>query len=232
VLVVWPVTKQDTCDGLREIAWEIGAESVVSLDTKGVYRFTGMPADKYLGVAETTAKSLNGDGLESFGISKQAAETLAVDAGTISKFYTRLEEESARIRGATWDILKEKIRPKVWVVLVGDDSKHVESTVIGLTQGRKTKVDIELLIDYLDDKKNEAIYLEEWRKRRTQVAFLMRTLDVRLLPLPPNAAVAAIRAFGTEKARERPLDRQEATTDRGLLALGENEAALAPIASL
>jgi hypothetical protein len=42
VLVIWPVTKPDTRDRLKEIAWETGAESIVPLDTRGVYTFTGL----------------------------------------------------------------------------------------------------------------------------------------------------------------------------------------------
>ena len=209
VLVIWPVTKLETRDRLREVAWETGAESIVPLDTKGVYTFTGLLPERYFDVAETTAKSLNGEGLESFGISRDTGMALAKEVDTISRFYTRLEEESSKRRTEVWDILKEKFRPKVWIVLVGDDSKYIDATVTGLSQGRKTKVDIELLIDYLDDKNNDAIYLEEWRKRRSQVAFLMRTLDVRLLPFPSNAAVAAVRAFGSEKARQRLLKKNE-----------------------
>lgn len=198
VLVVWPMTKGDTAKLLAESAWKIGADSVAAVDTKGLYNFVGLDKSKYYSVANITAQSLTGDGLEAFSLPQVRVQPILQEVDTIGAFYARLEQESAKIRNQTWDLLKERTRPRVWIILAGDEVDSVDLTVTGLTQGRKTRVDIELLIDYLDDRSNEAAYLSEWRKRRSDIAFLMRTLDVRLLSLPPNAALSAVRCFGTE----------------------------------
>jgi hypothetical protein len=92
--------------------------------------------------------------------------------------------------------LKNKVIPKVWILLPGDDAVEIDRTVKSLTQGLKNKIDVERFIATLDDPKNKSSYLNDWRKRRDKAAFLMRLLDVRLIPVYPNLSLAAVRAFG------------------------------------
>lgn len=56
-------------------------------------------------------------------------------------------------------------------------------------------------------------------KRRSQVAFLMRLLDVRLFELPPNVALAAVRAFGDDDLKA-PLTLKKASASSAGETLG------------
>lgn len=202
VLVIWPVTRPGTRDQLAAVAWSIGADSIVSIDTKGVYNFRGVPQEQYFEVADLTAKSLNGESLEGYGVSRDDGEKLARESETIGEYFHRLEAHASERRDKTWSVLQEKIRPRLWVVLPGDIGHLLDGTVSRLTQGRKYKIDVERLLEFLDDPTNESIYLQDWRRRRPDAAYLLRILDVRLVPLHAGAALAAIRGFGSESVRK------------------------------
>lgn len=222
VLVIWPVTRDRTREVLARVAWETGAESVVPLDTKGVYHFVGLPKERFPAVASITVSSLNGEALDGYGVSPATATRILEESETISQFYTKLEADVAARRQRTWQVLKEKVRPRVWVVVSGDDSQYIAGTVASLSQGRRARIDLELLLDFLDDKKNDAVYLEKWRQRRDDVGYLMRTLDVRLVTLPPSPALAAVRAFGSESLRER-LKKQTEPIDSAVDAVSRSQ---------
>ena len=203
VVVIWPVTKPETRDQLARIAWGVGADSVVPVDTRGVYKFEGVPREKYFEVADLTARSLNGESLEVYGVSRESGERLAAESTTIGSYFSRLETYASERQGKVWSILRERVRPRLWVVLPGDIGDMLDSTVARLTQGRKYRIDVERLLEFLDDASNESNYLQDWRRRRMDAAFLFRILDVRLVPLHPGAALAAIRGFGADSLRRR-----------------------------
>ncbi len=196
VVVIWPVTREATAHQLAEVAWRVGADSVAAIDTRGLYIFEGLPADAYIRVADLTVKSLNGDSLESFGVSAQEATSLSHDFEAIGTFYSALEALASAKRDEIWSVLKERVRPRVWILVGGDDAGYLEGVVAGLTQGRSSRVDLELVLDFLDDLDNESLYLQKWRSRRKNVGYILRTLDVRVFDLPPNVGLAAVRGFG------------------------------------
>jgi hypothetical protein len=55
----------------------------------------------------------------------------------------------------------------------------------------------------LDDPEADAAYLKEWKKRRNEIAYILRRLDVRLFEVPPNVALAAARAFGDPAVKQK-----------------------------
>lgn len=204
VVICWPLTSTDTASVISNTAWEVGRDSVVDVSTKGLYEFMGPPKETFLKIAELTTRSLKGDGLEVFGITPDIASPLIAESETIAEFYSRLETKAAEVTGRYKDLLKDKPIPSVWILVGGDDSRELNLTVASLTQGVKKFIDIDRVTNFLDDPKLDAAYLKEWKKRRSQVAFLMRLFDVRLFELPPNVALAAVRAFGDDELR-KPL---------------------------
>ena len=71
----------------------------------------------------------------------------------------------------------------------------------------------------MDNPESDAAYLKEWKKRRSQVAFLMQVLDVRLFELSPNVALAAVRAFGEDDIRA-PLTLKKASKNIAIETIG------------
>lgn len=201
VVICWPITDVPQAELLSRQAWEVGRDSVVDLN-KGLYRFAGPSKADFMRIADLTVRTLIGQSLEVFGISYNVAKQLAAQSETISEFYSRLEAKSADINGLYRDLLKERIVPNVWILVGGDDSKDLNLTIANLTQGTQNYVDIDQIISYLDHPDLDAAYLKDWKKRRDQVAFLLRMLDVRVFELPPNASLAAVRAFGDEDTRQ------------------------------
>lgn len=201
VVLCWPLTDELSAKIISEKAWNVGRDSVVDIDTKGLYIFQGLPKETYLKIADITTRSLKGDGLETFGITEALAAPLVSESETIAEFYSRLESKAAEITGRYRDLLKDKPIPGVWILVAGDDSRELNLTVASLTQGIGKAIDIDRITNFLDNPSLDAAYLKEWKKKRSQVAFLMRLLDVRLFELPPNVALAAARAFGDDELR-------------------------------
>lgn len=199
IVICWPLTDQNSAKIISETAWNVGRDSVVDIATKGLYLFQGLPKESYFQIAELTTRSLKGDGLEAFGVTESLAAPLVKESETIAEFYSRLEQEAAEITGRYKDLLKDKPIPSVWILVGGDDSRELNLTVASLTQGTGKAIDIDRITNFLDNPNRDAAYLKEWKKRRSQVAFLMRLLDVRLFELPPNVALAAVRAFGDDE---------------------------------
>ena len=201
ILLIWPITKDKTSKELARIAWDVGADSILAIDTRGIYEFNGLSKDRYIEVANLTAISLNGDGIEAYGVPINQALELVKQSDTLGLFYAEIENHSSKSRDHVWSVLKEKARTLVWILVAGDDGKYLDSAVKGLVQGRLSRVDIELVLDILDDENNKSIYIEKWRDRRDEAAYLLRSLDVRVIPLHCNVALAAVRAFGNESVR-------------------------------
>lgn len=197
VLVIWPITDTDSANLISTTAWTVGSDSIVDQVSRGQYHFTGLPKTAYFEVADITARSLNGgQGLEAFGLGSAIAQTMLQSSQTISQFFGYLEAKSQELNNAFGDTLKERRLPSVWILVAGDDTRELSLTVANLTQGTEKRIDIDRMINVLDASDSTTGYLGDWRKRRNEIAFLLRHLDVRLFELTPNVSVSAIRAFG------------------------------------
>ena len=219
VLIVWPITDQASAKFLASTAWDIGSDSLVDQSSKGIYEFSGLPKTDYFDVADITARSLNGgQGLEAFGLGEEVAKEMLPSSSTISQFYGHLEEKSQELNNKFGDTLKERRLPAVWVLVAGDNTRELSLTVANLTQGTEKRIDIDRMIAVLDAGDSGTGYLGDWRKRRHQIAFLLRHLDVRLFELTPNVAVSAIRAFG-EKTIQDHLNKKKDSAANSIRAL-------------
>jgi hypothetical protein len=195
-LVLWPITREAAANEIAQKAWETGRDSVTDQATRGIFRFNGLPKERYFEIADSTSRNLAGDPLDAFGITEDVGRGFLGDCETISDFFARLDQHADKIRANTWSILKERVRARLWVVLPGDVLASVESTVKALTAGTRNRIDLDLIGEFIDQPDNKAIYVTEWRKRRAAIAQLLRAIDVRLFPLAPNVALHAVRAFG------------------------------------
>ncbi|MGR3542301.1 MAG: hypothetical protein ACU0BS_12870 [Hasllibacter sp.] len=202
-LVLWTVTKDTAAKQIASAAWSAGRNSVTSPKDKGLHKFVGLEKSKYRDVADSTARSLSGDGLDGFGLTKEVTDQALMDCDTIAEYYETLNEKADEIRGTTWSVLKEKIRPRLWIAVPADEPAAIEASVKSLTQGQRGRVDIDALQEWVDDPSNTANYAVEWRKIRHKMAHLFRALDVRLFEIYPNAAVSAVRAYGADEARSK-----------------------------
>jgi hypothetical protein len=206
VIVIWPLTDKPSATSIAKIAWDVGRDSITS--SNGIYNFEGLRKSLFYEVADITSKNINGINLESFGITKDSADAILKKVSTIGEYFTALQSLSIDLSAKTDLFLKNKIIPKVWILLPGDDAVEIDRTVKSLTQGLKNRIDIERFIATLDDPTNNSAYLNDWRIRRDKAAFLMRLLDVRILPVYPNLSLASVRAFG-ENAIKLPLVKKE-----------------------
>jgi hypothetical protein len=201
VVVVWPITDKAKALMLSNQAWSVGRDSIVDL-IKGLYDFRGLTREKYVEVAELTVRSLRGQSLEVLGLTSEIMDPLIARAETISEFFSMLEAESVKINNIYRDLLKEKQVPSVWILVGGDISKDVSHTVAALTQGTQRVVGIDRIVKYLDDPNLDAAYLKEWKRRRNQIAFIFRMLDLRVFEMPPNVALAAVRVYGDDEIKK------------------------------
>lgn len=196
-LILWPITNTTSASTIAQMAWETGRDSVVDTTSKGIYQFRGLPKQKFHQVADTTCKNLTGDGLAAFGISDAVVNAILPECETIADFFAKVDAEAEATRTQIWSVLRERVRPHLWIVLPGDTVPAIESSVKALTQGSKNRIDIDLLIEALDQPEGSApLYIAEWKKRRDSFAHLLRAIDLRLFALPPNVSLAAVRAWG------------------------------------
>lgn len=201
ILVIWPITDYNSAKSLSEIAWRIGKDSIVDIENKGIFNFKGIEKDKYYDVADITASSLNvGKNLESFGITKQVATPLLKESNTLGEYFNRLTNKSSEVNKTYENRLMGKVIPKIWVVLAGEDSYKVYSTVTSLTFGGQNRLDTALILEMLDSN-NDSNYIKAWKTRRDDFAYIVSMLDVRLIELPPNISLAAVRAFGIDEVK-------------------------------
>ena len=214
VLIIWPITDASSAGLIAETAWAVGSDSIVDLISKGTYHFAGLPKSAYFDVADITSRSLNGgQGLEAFGLGENVAQPMLQVSETISQFYGYLEMKSQELNNSFGDTLKERRLPSVWILVGGDDTRELSLTVANLTQGTEKRIDIDRIIAVLDATDSTSGYLGDWRKRRHQIAFLLRHLDVRLFELTPNVAVSSIRAFGDNSIKEKLNRKTESATN-------------------
>lgn len=197
VIIIWPITDSKAADYISLQAWNTARDSITP--NKNPFVFNGLPKTKFYEVADITCKSINGISLEAYGITKKQTEKLLKDCDTIGEFFSNLETLSSEISIRNENFLKDRLIPKVWILLPGDDPIEIDRTVKSLTQGLKNRIDIERFISTLDDEGNKSAYLNDWREKRDLAAFLMRLLDVRIIPVYPNASLSSIRAYGEGK---------------------------------
>ena len=197
-LILWPITKADAAQKIAATAWEAGRDIIADPSTKGCYQFRGVSKEKYFELADNTTRNLTGDGLEAFGVDPASASNLLPGCETIADFFAKVDAAAASQRDKTWSVLKERARVHCWVALPGDDIAALTSTVAALTQGTRSRVDVDRIGEFLDKPENKALYVADWRERRASLAHTLRAIDVRLFSVPPNVALAAIRSFGDE----------------------------------
>lgn len=203
-LVLWPVTREPSAHQIAEEAWTTGRDSMTDTRSKGFYIFTGLPKERFYAVADATTRNLTGDGLETFGVTPEVANSLLAGAETIADFFNAVDLYAEEQREKTWSVLKTKVRARLWVVLPGDVPSAIRSTVQSLTQGSRNRVDIDLVAEFIDQPDDKApLYVSDWKARRSAMAHLLRAIDLRLFELPPNVSLAAIRAYGDAAVKEK-----------------------------
>jgi hypothetical protein len=202
-VVLWPITKAESAEFVAQTAWQVGRDSMVDLKTHGQFHFTGVPRERYFALADNTSRTLTGDGLDAFGVTPEKAHELLPSCQTISDFFGKVDEVAHHVRDHTWSVLKARVRAHLWVVLPGDDVKILNATASALTQGTRSRIDVDLIGEFIDRPDNNSIYVKDWKKRRGSLAHLLRAIDVRLFSFPPNVSLAAVRSFGTPLIRAK-----------------------------
>jgi hypothetical protein len=200
VIIIWPITDEISAKSIGELAWDVGRDSITT-SNGAIYNFTGLDKSLFYEVANITSKNINGINLESFGITKESSQKVLKKVSTIGEYFSELENLSIELSTKNDIFLTNKIIPKVWILLPGDDAVEIDRTVKSLTQGIKNRIDIERFIATLDDTSNKSAYLNDWRQRRDKAAFLMRLLDVRIIPVYPSLSLASVRAFGEDSLK-------------------------------
>lgn len=200
VIIIWPITDHNSAQSIGKIAWDVGRDSITN-SKNAIFNFNGLEKTFFYEVADITSKNINGLNLESFGITEALTKKTLKKVSTIGEYFSELENMSIDLSAKSDIFLKNKIIPKVWILLPGDDAVEIDRTVKSLTQGLKNKIDVERFIATLDDPNNNSTYLNDWRARRDKAAYLMRLLDVRIIPVYPALSLAAVRAFGDNSVK-------------------------------
>jgi hypothetical protein len=209
VLIIWPITDKKSAEFISNIAWDVGRDSITSANGC-IFEFNGIPKTKFHKIADITSKNLNeGRNLESYGISKKDTDIILKKSDTIGQFYTHITDISLSKIDKTEEFLKDKIVPKIWILLPGDEATEIDRTVRTLTRGVKYKIDVERILSELDNPNNKNLYLADWRKRRGNASHLLHLIDVRLFPIPPSLSLAAIRAFGEDEIKKDLKNKKE-----------------------
>lgn len=202
-VVLWPITDREAADEIAKTAWAIGSDAMVDHHTRGIFHFDGLDRAIWPELADRTSQSLNGDKLDAFGITGDAANDLLVNSDTISLFFSKATAKANAIRDQTWSVLKNKVVAHVWVALLSDDPISTYSTTTGLTQGSRSRVDVELISEFIDAPGGGTNYVDQWKRRRESLAHFLRTIDLRIFDLPPNVALAAVRRFAQQDLKNR-----------------------------
>ncbi len=202
-VVLWPITKLESAKVVAEKAWVVGRDSMADESSQGQYHFRGVPKARYWDLADNTSRSLTGDGLEAYGLTREISAQILPQCDTISDFFGRVTQQANVERDRTWSVLKVRSTPHLWIALPGDDLKLLNSTADALTQGIQSKIDIDKIGELIDQADNSIIYISEWKDRRGKLAHLLRAIDTRLFGIPPNVSVVAIRAFGDNSAKSK-----------------------------
>jgi hypothetical protein len=203
-LVVWPVSRPEMAQKIFNLANEIGADSLIG-NSREYYTFEGPPQDQFYKIADDTTRLMNNElGLEDFGIDKNLGELpLLSYAKTIALYFQRLIDHSNKLNDTVANLLEQKPRPHVWILLAGDEHTEVMGTVSALTSGTQRKLDVAAVTTEISDAQANTQYMKDWKPLQRYMAYLLRSLDVRIIELPPNLVLSVVRAFGDEELRSR-----------------------------
>jgi len=67
VLIIWPITDEESANDIGKLAWNVGRDSITPPDG-AIYKFKGLDKKEFYNVADITSKNINGSNLESYGI--------------------------------------------------------------------------------------------------------------------------------------------------------------------
>lgn len=203
VLVVWPVSRTETANRLYALAKSIGEDSLIGNSTS-YYTFLGPNRGEFYAIADNTCRLINNErSLSEFGIDETIGTGVLAQADTIAKYFQRMLDHANTLNGVLANLLSEKPRPRVWILLPGDDISAVMSTVSSLTQGSRRKLDITAITTDLSKEQANTQYMKDWARLSKLMPYLLRSLDVRIVEIPPNLALSVIRAYGSSEVREK-----------------------------
>lgn len=220
-LVIWPVSQKDTANRLYSLAVDVGSDSLVG-DSKSYYSFPGPDRSKFYTIADNTCRLMNREqSLAEFGIDEELGSGVLSQAETIAQYFQKMLDHWTQLNDKVGTILTQKPRPRVWVLLPGDETTAVMATVNQLTSGAKRKLDIPALTTDLAKELASAQYMKDWAHLGRWMPFILRSLDVRVVEIPPNLALSIIRAFGDVEIRSK-LKQQHGATSAAIDALRES----------
>jgi hypothetical protein len=202
ILVMWPVSQEATARKLYDLAREVGADSLLGSATT-FFTFSGPRRDRYYKITDDTCRLMNsGHSLAEYGVDENIGDSLFTQASTIAEYFQKVIGLSEHLGESFVSVLKEKPRPRIWIILPGDDSQQIGATVSQLTSGSKRLLDIPAMITELAPARADSQYMKTWEKLGSHGPFLLRSLDVRVIELPPNLVLSIVRAYGSKELRE------------------------------
>jgi len=202
-LVIWPVTLEAQAARLHDLARKIGAESLLGEATI-YYKFVGPPRDHFYSIADATARVFNRNlGLSDFGVDHEIGTSVLVTAPTLGAYFTKIQGLSNALATRVESVLREKSRPRVWILVAGDEATAVHHTVSQLTFGQERRLDVDRFFGAAADSRQRSLYLKDWEPLGNYIPYLLRLLDVRVIEIPPDLSLAVIRAFGDSAVREK-----------------------------
>ncbi len=200
-LVVWPISLNDKARHLFTLAQSIGADSLIGSSTEP-YEFTGPPVSQFYRIADDTARMFNdGAGLLEFGIDETIGSGVLSQARTLGQYYNKIIDHSNLLNDTVANVLREKPRPRVWIVVCGDEDTEVMSTVQALTFGNQRALDTSRFTAHVTERRKQAQYMKDWQALGPFMTYLLRSLDVKVIEVPPSLALTVVRGFGDDSAR-------------------------------
>jgi hypothetical protein len=221
-LVVWPTNSEEVMRRILSKAAQIGGDALIGGHPDGM-RFEGPPKDEYVHIARGTVQALNeGASLIALGVTDERAAELAREAPTIGAFLQKLREEERRNRTVLLNLLPERERHNLWVVVVaGNDPEDI---VGNLTSGAHFSADIDRLLASTD-----ANVVQDLRRYPAKLGILGRSFDARILYVPSMSAMAVVRDLAGDELRARlsAMGFPAKPTGDGLARLAESQLARA-----
>lgn len=195
-LVVWPTNSEEVVRRILMKAAQVGGDALVGVNPGGM-RFDGPPKEEYLLIARGTVQALNeGASLIALGITDARAAELAAEAPTIGAFLRSLRDEERRNRTVLLNLLSERERYNLWVVVVaGNDPEDAVGT---LTSGAHFGADIDRLLA-----STEANIIQDLKRYPAKLGILGRSFDARILYVPSMTAMAVVRDLADDDLRAR-----------------------------
>lgn len=195
-LVVWPCNNEGAVQRILAKAKPIGGDALLGVFPEGL-RFEGPPKAEYVEIAQGTVQALNeGATLIALGITAARAAELASEAPTIGAFLKTLREEERRKRSALINLLPEKERHNLWVVVIAGNDPETE--VATLTSGSHFSADIDRLLA-----STEANVVQDLKRYPAKLGLLGRSFDARILHVPFMTVMAVVRDLADETLRQR-----------------------------